>query len=164
MAILELKAARGWSLAQAARAFLVEPETIAARLAAKMQRAATRAAQRSAASQSSTGRERDIRGVIVPADNAAEAAVVEGIDIVAVNFLSDAVGFLTDELPVEPTVVDLEKAFAVAGRYDVDFSDPEAHRDGQESAKRALTIAAPGHHNPDGHRESARRAAGRPCT
>jgi transcriptional regulator with XRE-family HTH domain len=30
MAILELKAARGWSLAQAARAFLVEPETVAA--------------------------------------------------------------------------------------------------------------------------------------
>ncbi len=86
------------------------------------------------------------------------------IDAIAANFVSDAIGFVTDELPVDPTVVDLEKAFAVAGRYDVDFSDPEAHRDGQESAKRALTIAAAGQRNPDGHRESARRAAGRPCT
>ena len=104
------------------------------------------------------------RGIIVPAENAAEAAVVDGLDVLAVNFVSDAVGILTDELPVEPHVVDLDEAFAVAGRYDVDFSDPDVHRDGQESAKRALPVAAAGHHNPDGHRESARRARGRPCT
>jgi len=85
------------------------------------------------------------RGVIVPADNAAEAAVVDGLDVIPVGYLSEAVGFLTGALEIEPVAVDLEEAFAVGGKYDVDFSDVR----GQESAKRALTIAAARHHNPD---------------
>jgi len=83
------------------------------------------------------------RGLILPAENAAEAAVVEGIDVIPVTFLTDAVGFLTDELPIEPAYVDLEEVFATESRYDVDFGDVR----GQEAAKRALTIAAAGHHN-----------------
>ncbi|MBS3733850.1 MAG: YifB family Mg chelatase-like AAA ATPase [Phycisphaerae bacterium] len=83
------------------------------------------------------------RGIILPAENAAEAAVVDGVEVVPVRFLSDAVGILTGELPPEPVRVDLDEVFAAESRYDVDFSDVR----GQETVKRALTIAAAGHHN-----------------
>jgi magnesium chelatase family protein len=87
--------------------------------------------------------EREFKGVIVPADNAAEAAVVEDVDVIPVSFLTDAVGFLTDELEIEPVSIDLDEVFATESNYNVDFSDVR----GQEAAKRALTIAAAGHHN-----------------
>ena len=84
-----------------------------------------------------------LRGIIVPSSNAAEAAVVEELDVIAVDSLAQTIAFLSGTLDIEPTPSRLDKLFQELSHYDEDFADVR----GQEMAKRAVTIAAAGSHN-----------------
>ncbi|WP_437225341.1 YifB family Mg chelatase-like AAA ATPase [Planctomicrobium sp. SH661] len=83
------------------------------------------------------------KGLIVPVENAREAAVVDGIDIIPVGSLAEAVGFFSGAIQIEPVPFSWEQAVQELGRYAVDYSDVK----GQEMAKRAVTVAAAGRHH-----------------
>ena len=88
-------------------------------------------------------KEKRFKGVILPEENAREAAVVEGIDVYPVANLSQAVSFLNEQLPLEPYELDGECFEASKLAPVLDFVDVR----GQEAVKRAITIACAGAHN-----------------
>ncbi len=86
--------------------------------------------------------ERGLRRAIVPADDAPEAALIDGIDVIAVRTLTDVVNYLNGELPLE-AFRPQERGEEAATANLTDFSEIR----GQEHVKRALEIAAAGGHN-----------------
>lgn len=96
-----------------------------------------------ALSMAMTALKQGFKGILVPLENAEEAAVVQELEVYGVGALAQAVTFMTGEPLLEPSVIDTERLFEVQSHYQVDFSEVR----GQDMAKRALTVAAAGAHN-----------------
>ena len=84
------------------------------------------------------------RGVILPAQNAQEAAVVDGIEVYGFEHLTDVMGFLNGTQPAEPVHVDVDELLRTyAFPTDIDFAEVR----GQQEVRRAVEVAAAGGHN-----------------
>ena len=84
------------------------------------------------------------KGLIVPKENAREAALVNNLEVYGVDHINDVISFFNKTGTLKPTIVNTrEEFFDAQSTFEIDFNDVK----GQENVKRALEIAAAGGHN-----------------